>query len=337
MKKINIFYESIDKASKFIVEKEKTENKELNSNDIFDKLKDKVDKEVFTKLFDKYYNKLSEKNKEFFKQINQNKFFEWKQTGEFVLATILFLSKNWEKKNKKIKIFLRKKPVLVLRMIKKMENEAKTILKEEKKEQESIKKGKQVDNNIKQVDNNIKQVDNNIKNNFEQYKEAISKLAKKFSWKLEKTNPQLNQQIKENASELKKKYPKISEDEAYLLYVSKERKTNPDFPKINLWEQEQAILSQVESKYWYLLIEDKTVWSDKIQSEIGDFANTETDYDEKISSSLDTKEFELHLIYHRQFIFNHRQWYPIKGYFFDKKHKKSIINLKNKVNLLKVK
>lgn len=76
------------------------------------------------------------------------------------------------------------------------------------------------------------------------------------------------------------------------MYVAHERKTNSDFPKINLWEEEKSILANIEQKWWSLLVEEKAFDSGKVSSEINEFVNNRTSFDEGLKSSLDTKEFE---------------------------------------------
>jgi len=77
---------------------------------VYDKLKDKnkIDKEVFVWLYNKYYNKLSDKNKDILRKMKENNFFDKKMYWEFLIATLLFLNKNWEKLQKKIIIFSKK-------------------------------------------------------------------------------------------------------------------------------------------------------------------------------------------------------------------------------------
>jgi len=212
MKKINIFYKNIDNHESNIEEKQKA----LNSNDIFDKLKDKdkQDKELFTKLFDNYYNQLSEKNKELFQQINQNKFFEWKQTTEFVLSTLLFLDENWERKNKQVKLFLKKKPVLVHKIINWFTDEAKTILEKEKKEQEATKKEQEATKKEQEATKKEQEKKQHMK----QWKEKENKLEEKEN------------KLEEKENKLEEKENKLEEKERKKDILKKKIKK-----KINNW------------------------------------------------------------------------------------------------------
>jgi len=235
-----------------------------------------LDDKVNKKIYEEYYNKLSDKNKEIFSSIEKTDFLKNKDFS-FLLATLLFLEKKWEKFWSKINKYVKKKPVLIEKFINWFKKEAKDLISNEEKEDKLEEKEDKLNTKL-DVNNNL-----------------IYQLSEKLKWRInEIKDPKFKKEVKQKIQIKESEYIQawLSPDKAYLASFSDIYNSNKELQKtISLNEEDKAVLNNVKEEVRNLWLE-KIVWWKEISWEINNFSNQETEYDDKIKESLNISWLE---------------------------------------------
>ena len=148
-----------------------------------------------------------------------------------------------------------------------------------KKEIISIKKNESINKIMEDIDKSI-------------FSAEVKKLKQEIN---QIKDPNLKKKINTEINQKEQDFVKagVDKDQAYLLAFSLVYKTNENLREnIKLWQEETAVLANVEHKWWSLLVEEKAVGMKEVWTEITDFANSKTEYDAKIKESLDISWLE---------------------------------------------
>ena len=279
-------YFSIDSLDK---KQEISENLQKGVNFLnYDNIKQS--KDISKEFYEKQIKEFKEKNPSGYKILQKMRFFLEKNkliNTKSILATKLFIEElQKENKEGKIKIYLKVKPAKLVSLIKwfydDVEKEEELAKKEEKlvkKEEKLVKKNEKL-TFIKQE--KIKQK--------EFSKEEIHQIVLKLQNQISQQAPEYEDKITQQTEQIKKQYPYISEDKAYLLSVAKLRKENPDFAsKLQLDVTTQAVLKSVENEFSNLKL-DKIVSQQAIETKINNFVNEKTNFDETIAKQFEVDE-----------------------------------------------
>ena len=256
-----------------------------NPDKLFSQLqnKDNISKEVFEKIFSDFETKTWKQGKEILENMSDFVDKNNLKDTESILSICLFIEsiseKYWEKTEKAIKFLQKNKLILLIKLI---NNFRDNVNKKQKKYIEANKSKEEANkSNI-----NIKETNKHL----ETEKLMNKKLREKLQKQIHKNAPEYEKPIQDQADNLKKQYPQISSDEAYLLSVAKLHNTDPEFSKkVKLDDKTLSILNAVEDKFSNLKI-DKIVSQKAVKSEINEFSSSSTKFDTNIKESLTISE-----------------------------------------------